>query len=189
VLLTSANAVRALLKHPQHQELAGLRVYAVGRHTADAAQAAGFADIASADGRLPDLVRLVTTAESGKLLDPLLYLAGAERSGDLVGELAAAGIVVEMRVVYRAVAETDLSAEVIEALAGGGIDGVLHFSRRSTQAFVTAVESAGLRDVLRMRQFCLSSQVAAPLAAAGAGDLRIAHEPAEEALIRLVESG
>jgi hypothetical protein len=40
-----------------------------------------------------------------------------------------------------------------------------------------------------MRQFCLSSQVAAPLAAAGAGDLRIAHEPAEEALIRLVESG
>src|SRR5258706_14857106 len=50
VLLTSANGARALSAHARRAELQALPVLAVGRASADAAQAAGFTDVVSADG-------------------------------------------------------------------------------------------------------------------------------------------
>ncbi len=42
-----------------------------------------------------------------------LYLAGAERAGDLAGDLAARGFAVDTAVVYRAVAATDLAPDAV----------------------------------------------------------------------------
>ena len=72
---------------------------------------------------------------------PLLYLAGEERSGDLAGELRNRGFTVETVVVYRAVAAPNLPQDAAEALTSG--IGVLHFSRRSAEAYLDAARSHG----------------------------------------------
>ena len=48
---------------------------------------------------------------------PLLYLAAAERAGDVAGVLAAHGITVDTVVVYRAVANPDVARDLRAALA------------------------------------------------------------------------
>ena len=134
VLITSANGARALAGHPRRGELLALPVLAVGGSSADAARTAGFTDVSSADGDASDLARLAAERFSGAR-HPLLYLAGEDRSG----ELSVAGLTIRTVVVYRARAATSLPAH-------GRIDGVLHFSRRSVEAYLAcggAVVGAG----------------------------------------------
>src|SRR6185436_14000128 len=52
VLMTSANAARSVSDHPRVAEFARLPCLTVGARTAEAARAAGFGDVASADGAL-----------------------------------------------------------------------------------------------------------------------------------------
>ncbi len=59
VVMTSANAARAVARHPQREQLTALPAFTVGRHTAEAARAAGFRDVHSADGDKNDLVALL----------------------------------------------------------------------------------------------------------------------------------
>jgi uroporphyrinogen-III synthase len=94
---------------------------------------------------------------------------------------------VRTAVVYRAAAAERLPREAEQAMAAGELDGVLHYSRRSAETFVRCADAAKLRDrALALTHFCLSPQVAAPLIAAGAADIRIASRPDEEALLSLV---
>jgi uroporphyrinogen-III synthase len=184
--MTSANAALAARRHPRHAELTPLPVFAVGRRTADAARAAGFGDVTSADGDVSDLVRLIGARCRGDVA-PLIYLAGEDRAGDLAGDLAAVGLSVETVVVYRAVAAAGLPIPVLAALRAGRLDGVLHFSRRSAEVYLNCAQTAGVLDrALAPFHYCLSRQVAEPLAAAGAGNVRIASRPEEAALIDLV---
>jgi uroporphyrinogen-III synthase len=164
--------------------LRALPVFAVGRRSAEATAAAGFTDVTSADGDVSDLARLV--AARLQPTAPLLYLAGEDRSGDLAGELRARGFAVETTMIYRAIAATGLPPAAAEALASG-IDGVLHFSRRSAEAYVNAARTAGMvANALKPVHFCLSAQVAEPLAQAGAADIRVAEHPNEAILIALI---
>jgi uroporphyrinogen-III synthase len=184
ILITSANAAHVISKHARVTPLRALPVFAVGRRSAQAMGAAGFADVASADGDASDLARLV--AARLQPAAPLLYLAGEDRSGDLAGDLRARGFAVETTMIYRAVAATGLPAAAVEALARG-IDGVLHFSRRSAEVFVDAARAAGvLESALKPVHFCVSVQVAEPLAQAGAADIRVAERPNEAVLIALI---
>jgi uroporphyrinogen-III synthase len=186
LLITSANAARAIAVHERFERLRGLPVFAVGEHCAAAMRAVGFADVTSANGDAVDLARLAT-----ELITPaaqLLYIAGADLSGDLAGTLAARGFAVHTAVVYRAVvAAAGLPRAVADVLAGG-VDGVLHFSRRSAEAYVSAARGAGLheRALKKPAHFCLSAQVAEPLTQAGAEDIRIAPKPIEAALMELI---
>jgi uroporphyrinogen-III synthase len=185
ILVTSANAGPAIAAHACVAQLRALPVLAVGRRSADAMGAAGFNAVTSADGDVSDLAGHV--AERLKPTAPLLYLAGETRSGDLAGALRARGFVVEMTVVYRAVAVTGLPPAAATALAAG-VDGVLHFSRRSAAAYVDGARSAGvLGSALDPVHFCLSAQVAEPLAQAGAGKIRIAERATAAALIALID--
>src|SRR5258708_16884060 len=59
VLMTSANAARALATYPERRELVALPVFTVGRRTAEAAAVVGFTDVRSADGNADDLARLI----------------------------------------------------------------------------------------------------------------------------------
>lgn len=185
--LTSANAVRAARNHPRAAELLALPVFAVGAHTAESARAAGFGDAMSADGNKDDLVRLI--AERYASHAPLLYLTGEDRAGDLEGDLVAAGVTVFTCVAYRVAPVAAVPAAVREALTQGRLDGALHYSRRSASIFLDLMRAAGLTDrALALTQYCLSRQVAEPLHAAGATDIRIAASPAEPALIDCVVS-
>src|SRR5215216_4341033 len=59
LVMTSANAARAIQRHPRRADFCPLPVFTVGAQTEAAARAAGFARVTSADGGLPDLVRLI----------------------------------------------------------------------------------------------------------------------------------
>ena len=184
ILVTSANAVRAIAGHRRREALRGTPVFTVGRHTAQGMRAAGFTHVASADGNVTDLANLV--AARIKPATRLLYLAGEERSGDLAGTLRAQDFAVDTALVYRAVVAATLPRHAAEALAAG-IDGVLHFSRRSAEAYVNAARNCGLAEaaLTTPSHFCLSARIAEPLAQAGAINVRVAARPEEAALIEL----
>ena len=184
ILVTSANAVRAIAGHRRHDELRGVAVFTVGERSAQAMRDAGFANVASADGNVADLSRLVV--ERMKPPARLLYLAGEERSGDLGGLLRARNFDVDTALVYRAVIkETAQSA----AAFAPGIDGVLHFSRRSAEAYLAAArETDFLESALKNPiHYCLSARVAEPLRLAGAARLHIAARADEAALLDLCD--
>ena len=185
LVLTSGNAVRAIASHRQKPKLLSLTAFTVGARTASDARAAGFGNVVSADGDLPALVSLIAAHCRGDA--PLLYLAGEDRAGDLAGELAAAGLAVRTAVVYRAAPVAAFPDGVRDALVGGTIDGVLHFSRRSAEAYLRCAQAAGIgRQALAPSHYCLSQAVAEPVAAAGAARVMVAEKPQEAALLALV---
>jgi len=184
VVMTSANAARAVAEHPRRAALIAREAFAVGRHTADAARAAGFHTVHSADGDKNDLADLLR-ARRGEASAPLLYLTGEDRAG----ELAAGDAPVLTVVAYRAAKVQHFAPEVAAALARREVDGVLHFSTRSAQAYLDCAARAGIRDAaLTPVHLCISRQVAQPLAAAGAAAIRIALRPDEAAMMELVGS-
>ena len=202
VLFTSANAVRAVATHRRFSELAALPAYTVGRRTQAAAAAAGFASVTSADGDVNALVSLIASkveespecGSAGLHLGsalariPLLYCAGEDRAGDLAGGLELRGLHVDTAIVYRATIVAELTPDVRDEFTTGAIDAVLHYSARTAAAFVAAATSAGIRDLsIQTRHLCLSAQVAAPLAAAGARSIEVASEANERALLALID--
>jgi len=184
VLVTSANTLRATAPSqltPLHQ----LPVVAVGRHTAEAARAAGFAEVESADGDAEALARCATARFRGRG-QPLLYLAGENRARDVPAMLAQEGITVDTAITYRMRPATTLPAPVKEALAAGRIDGVLHYSRRSAEAYRACAAAAGLdAQALVPVQYCLSDAVAAVFPATGTRVV-VAGWPDEESLLALI---
>jgi len=185
ILVTSANAVRAIAADRRRAGLQTVPVFAVGQRSAQAMREAGFADVASADGNVSDLANLVAARMKPGM--PLLYLAGEERSGDLAGVLRAWNFTVQTVLVYRAVAAATLPPHASDALTAG-IDAVLHFSRRSAEAYVNVARDAGGEDALtKPLHLCLSGRIAEPLTGAGATKIRIAGRPEEAALLELLE--
>jgi len=183
VLMTSANAARAIAAHRRADELKSLPVFTVGARSAEAAREAGFGDVTSADGALSELVSLVAARFSGRV-GGLLYLAGEDRAGDLTGELGAQGIAVDTVVVYRAVAAESLPADLVRALSSARLDGALHYSRRSLTTLIELSRPAGvLNAVLNLAHYCLSEEIAVPLREAGAERISVAPRPVEAALI------
>lgn len=140
LLITSANAARALAEQTQRRNL---RVLAVGQASAAAARQAGFNRIDCADGDVAALAELAVRS-----LDPgggkLLHLSGQDVAGDLAGRLAKAGFAIERRTLYRARAATVLPHIAAEALTQRNLDLALFFSPRSAGIFVNLVIAAGL---------------------------------------------
>ena len=185
VIITSANAAAALAAHPARELLTKLPLFAVGTRSADAARQAGFTEITIAGGDVHDLLRLVVERRADAKA-PVLYLAGEDRSGDLMGDLVVRGIAAELAVIYRA-ATAPFSAALVESLKADEVDAVLHFSKRSAQSYLAGAAAAGVADLaLAVRHFCLSAQIAEPLRAAGASGIAVAKRPDEAALLELL---
>jgi uroporphyrinogen-III synthase len=180
ILFTSANGARAIADHPRRGELIRLPVLAVGRSSAEAARRAGFANVTSADGDARDLARLAAERFAGAKA-PLLYLAGEDRSG----ELTLPGAPVRTVVVYRAAMAESFPADARDALMRGGIDGVLHFSRRSVESYVACARDIG-SPAMAPVHYCLSARAAEPLRVAGATRIHVAAHPDETSLLALV---
>jgi len=188
LLMTSASAARTMAVHPDLPRLRTRPLFVVGAQTAAAARTAGFIDVTSANGNAGDLARLVARRFAGSG-ERLLYLSGRDTAGDLAGALVRAGLDIEAVAIYCAHAVEAFPAEAADALRAAAIDGVLHFSRRTTQTYLACADALGGRDwALRPTHYCLSAQVATPLVAAGAAQLRIAARPEEAALISLLQA-
>jgi uroporphyrinogen-III synthase len=185
VAMTSANAAHAIERHPRRSQITRLPVLTVGRRTAEAAGAVGFTDIASANGNEHALAHLIGAhIARGNII---LYLAGEDRAGDLATAVMPHGVRVETVVVYRAVPAERLPEPATAALRAEGVNGVLHFSRRSAVIYLDCARAAGVLDsALKPFHYCLSNAVAEPLVAAGASRVMVAQSPEENALLDLV---
>ncbi|WP_407149650.1 uroporphyrinogen-III synthase [Bradyrhizobium sp. ORS 86] len=185
VMLTSANALRAI--DLTGSRLLRLPLFAVGAHTADAARAAGFGEVLVAKGdaiALRDLVLARVDAGALAKAARLLYLAGADLSRDLAGELGQKGLTVVTRTTYRMAPVASFPREVTEAFLANRITAVLHYSRRSALAFLDAVRARGLEiSALALPQCCISAAVASVLRDAGATQVAVAARPDESALL------
>jgi uroporphyrinogen-III synthase len=118
----------------------------------------------------------------------LLYLAGADLSRDLSGELSAEGFSVVTRTTYRMTPVKHLPREVCEGFAAHGVEAVLHYSQRSARAFLDAARDEGVEiSALAIPQCCLSETVASALRDAGASQVLVAATPDENALFATLE--
>lgn len=180
VAVTSARAVEAVCARPEWAELSRLPVYCVGERSAASARAAGAGRAVAAEGTAEGLVRLIA-AEAPQ--GTILYLAGQERSADLAGMLADAGISCRMVEVYGARPAGGLPPGIAADLQAGRIDWVLVYSRRSAETLARAL--ARLDGLPPLRFACLSRNVAEPLRRFGA--VHIAASPDEARLFALLD--
>jgi uroporphyrinogen-III synthase len=200
IIVTSANALRAVESQLAGRRLLDLPLFAVGDRTAAVARRAGFTTVISADGNAVDLRELVLAkilnnkisnkisnkAKNKKFrtVRPVLYLAGADLSRDLAGELAEGGLSVVTWTTYRMAASSVLPRETCDAIVANRVEAVLHYSVRSARAFLDAVRSAGVEiSALAVQQCCISATVASILREAGATHVTVASSPDENALL------
>ncbi|WP_439372300.1 uroporphyrinogen-III synthase [Bradyrhizobium sp. PMVTL-01] len=190
VIVTSANAIRAVAPQLRDLGLLELPLFAVGEHTASAARDAGFGEIIVAGGNAAALRDKVVQSARDKLKkrSTLLYLAGADLSRDLGGELGAEGFNVVTQTTYRMAPVKHLPPEVCEGFAAHRVEAVLHYSRRSARAFLDAARDEGVEiSALAIPQCCLSETVAGVLRDAGAPQVLVAATPDENALFDTLE--
>ncbi|MDI3563035.1 uroporphyrinogen-III synthase [Bradyrhizobium sp. Arg816] len=191
IIVTSANAIRAVAPQLHELGLLELPLFAVGEHTAAAARDAGFAEVTVAGGDAAALRDKVMQGARDKVLkkkSTLLYLAGADLSRDLGGELGAEGFSVVTQTTYRMTPVKILPRDVCDGFAAHGIEAVLHYSRRSARAFLDAARDEGVEiSALAIPQCCLSETVASVLRDAGASQVLGAATPDENALFDTLE--
>jgi len=184
LIVTSANALRALRDHPVLARLKQLPLYAVGPATAAMARDLGFADIVAGESDAMDLQRSILAHAPQGRAAPLLYLAGAQINHDLAGALRACGLDVVMRVVYAMDAVVPWPSPECREEVARGFDAVLHYSARSAEVFIASARAAGLEDQARRAcHLCLSEQVAGPLRAAGFARIGVAAAARETGLL------
>ncbi len=159
---TSPNGVEAFaaLSHRRN-----LPVFTVGDATAEAARAAGFGEVKSADGALGDLVALIARAAPGGVV---LAPGALQPSGDLPVLLAG-------RVEVRALPLYE--AFWTGAAAPDAFDAVLIHSARAGRALAALGPFAG------QTALALSAAAAAPLGDGSGLEIRLATTPDETALL------
>ncbi|WP_392355031.1 uroporphyrinogen-III synthase [Brevundimonas sp. LF-1] len=163
--LTSPNGVEAFA--PLIPRFRDHPVFAVGDATAEAARAAGFADVRSAAGDIHALARLIAAeAPPGPLLAP----GAREPAGDLPALLPDRPV---QRLPVYAAFET-------HAPAPGAFDAVMLHSPRAARALATDLPRAASSGRLAV---CISDAAAAPLRPFDFTQIRIAAAPDEPSML------
>ena len=163
---TSANGVRAFAALSRDR---GLPVFAVGGATSEAARAAGFAFVLSADGDVEDLARAIA-GSSGMLAGEVLHPGAAEPAGDLIGALAALGVAARGVTVYETL--------ILPTAVPPGAEALLIHSPKAARA-VAEARIGGLTA------YCISEAAAQPLAGR-VQRVVTAAEPNEASLLSLL---
>jgi uroporphyrinogen-III synthase len=177
ICVTSANAIRAL---GEPGRLKAIPVLTVGPQSLRAARDAGFAKCEAHGGDVRGLADF-TIRNLDPARGPILYLSGAETSGDLAGALGKAGFDVTRLVLYDAVA---ISRADLPSL--GDHDGVLLYSPRSARIWAALVVKAGQASASRtLTHYCLSANVAAALPPSWPAT--VAASPVEAAMLALLD--
>tara|TARA_R100000005_G_scaffold71393_1_gene38893 strand:+ start:10239 stop:12395 length:2157 start_codon:yes stop_codon:yes gene_type:complete len=183
LLITSANGARALGR------LAGdknIRCFAVGRATAEALRAEGYAHVTAAGGdvtSLRDVIIDAATPDGGRLI----HISGSEVAGDLVGMLTENGFDCERLVLYEALPVTSLDAKITREIKAGSIPAVLFYSPRTAAIFTGIVTAAGLAPFMKsITAYCLSAAIAEKISSLRWQDVKIAAEPDQEKLLALL---
>ncbi|MCP1201600.1 uroporphyrinogen-III synthase [Acetobacter oryzoeni] len=174
ILLTSGQAVSAVVAAAQQAKALDIPVYAVGDRTAQRARDAGFTHVKSADGDARALVALLQTHQQPEC-GSLLLCSGAGQGVELAAWCRQAGFKVVRRVVYAAKPIQHINAQTCTAIQAAKVAVVLFFSAESAVGWLAALPKAE-QNVLaaQARAVVISGRVAGVLRAAGWQNVRIA---------------
>jgi uroporphyrinogen-III synthase len=174
---TSINAVRAFADLSPER---ALRVFAVGAATAQAAKAAGFKLVLSADGDVEALAEGIGLRR-GELRGAVLHPGAAELAGDLVGALRSRGVEGRRLTLYES-APVKLPPAEAEALVQA--DAALLHSPRAAKVLAGVLRT---HPAPKLRVLGLSKAVVRPLARTPLAARAFPPMPLEAALLNLID--
>jgi uroporphyrinogen-III synthase len=186
IVATSRNALRALADGPLLEAVKRLPIFVVGPASAELARDIGFTTVTAGTGggrQLLPLIEETCTTGGG----PLLYLSGDAVAFDMGAALGDAGYDVRHQVVYEAVEASSLPGDVVSAIRGGEVAGVILMSARTAKVFIRLARKAGAgSEAERLAYLCISQTVADAL---GEPKLRVlvADRPTSEEMLALVK--
>jgi uroporphyrinogen-III synthase len=174
---TSANGVRAFADICGERSL---RVFAVGAATAQAARAAGFRLVLSADGDVDALAEGIALRRT-ELRGAVLHPGAAEPAGDLAGALEKHGVPARRLILYES-APVKLEADAARTLLQA--DAALLHSQRAAQVLAALLKT---NPAPKLRALGLSKAVIKPLARAPLAAKVFPPMPLEGALLNLID--
>jgi uroporphyrinogen-III synthase len=174
---TSANGVRAFADMSGDRSL---RVFAVGAATAQAARAAGFKSVLSADGDVDALAEGIAMRR-GELRGAVLHPGAAEPAGDLAGALEKHGVQARRLVLYETGPVT-VGAEQARSLVKA--DAALLHSPRAAQVLAKLLKA---NPAPQLRVLGLSKAVVQPLSRTPLAARAYPPFPLEAALLNLID--
>lgn len=174
---TSANGVRAFADKSGDRSL---KVFAVGAATAQAARAAGFRSVLSADGDVDALAEGIGMRRT-ELKGAVLHPGAAEPAGDLAGALEKHGVEARRLVLYETgpVSLSDSQAEMLTKA-----DAALLHSPRAAQVLAKLLKT---HPAPKLRALGLSKAVIQPLSRTALGAKVYPPFPLEAALLNLID--
>lgn len=176
---TSANGVRAFAEQCGERDL---RVFAVGAATAQAARAAGFKTVLSADGDVEALAEGIASRRN-QLHGAVLHPGAAEPAGDLAGALEKHGVEARRVILYET-GPVKLSDAEAEALVHA--DAALLHSPRAAKVLAQVLKT---HPAPNLRALGLSKAVIKPLARTPLALKAFPPFPLEAALLNLIDRG
>jgi uroporphyrinogen-III synthase len=187
LIVTSRNALRALVSHPDRIAATMLPLYAVGGATAEAAWELGFAEVTTGPGTAKGLAALIER-DIAPEWGPLVHLAGESLALDLEAALGAYGFTVRKAVLYRALPAETLPAEAIALIASARPKRVVLMSPQTARTFIALITKHGLvTQAKSLVCYCLSEAVAEAAAPLGC-EIRVAARPREEDILALLDA-
>lgn len=183
LVVTSANGADRLTALPGWEDRI---VYAVGPRTADAIRMQGMPrDLHIAAGDAVSLVGMITAEQPSR--SRVLHITGVNHKAEPDASLRAAGFPVSTWTAYDAVAATILPGTIASALSESRLDAALHYSRRSVETLLCLLSDRHHADAFhRLKQFCLSEDIAQSLRSRPIADIFIAQDPSEASLLDLL---
>lgn len=187
IVLTSAQAAQIFAARAP--DAFDTPVFAVGDATALAASNAGFRKVYSAQGDGLDVVRLIRERKDALSLQKILHPCAEDTAQDITAPLAAEGIAVVRKVIYKAQFVDTLSPDISQALAEGDISTVTLFSARTAANFARLLQQEDMKGVSAdLEAVCLSERVAAELSALPWRAVRTAKTPQMEAVFDILRA-
>jgi uroporphyrinogen-III synthase len=174
---TSANGVRCFADISPER---AIRVFAVGAATAQAARAAGFKLVLSADGDVEALAEGIGQRR-GELRGAVLHPGAVDLAGDLAGALERQGVEARRLTLYETLPlklETEAASQLVTS------DAVLLHSPRAAQVLAALVKA---HPAPKLRALGLSKAVVKPLARAKLAARVFPSMPLEGALLNLID--
>jgi uroporphyrinogen-III synthase len=173
---TSANGVRAFADASGER---GLKVFAVGAATAQAARAVGFKSVLSADGDVLALAEGIAARRS-ELRGAVLHPGAAEPAGDLCGALSGQGVEARALILYETIPgyPDEMAAPEIARC-----DAVLLHSPRASKALARYLKA---HPAPNLRALGLSKSVLSPLSRTPLAQRAFPPMPLEAALLNLI---
>lgn len=184
IAITSANAIRALPVRAI-DAIKQLRVFTVGKQTAQTARHHGFSDVTEGGGDANELAAGIL--KTGPTNLRVIYLAGVTRRPEFEAALFASNAEVHVHETYGTQIVSHLTHKLQSLLCQPSQIAPLVYSQQSSIALKTFLQQLNGNEIIDFAAlFAISQQAFEPLAKAVNSPIIIAERPDEEAMVTAI---